>query len=112
MVAHGFRDANTIARHAGSPFFRAEIEEMIRLAECRPGMWFVDIGCGNGSLVLAAHASGARGCGLDASWESLRTARGLTHHGSFLQALAQRLPVASESVDLVFAQHIIEHLVE
>ena len=75
-------------------------------------MWFVDIGCGNGSLVLAAHASGARGCGLDASRDSARTAREFTHTGSFLEALAQRLPVASGFVDLVFAQHIIEHLAD
>jgi|SRR5712691_7172867 len=104
------RDETALIRHAKSPFFLAELEEMIALANCRLAWWFVDIGCGNGALVEAASKHGARGIGLDISRQGLRTATGRVHTGSFLQARAQDLPLRSGSVDVIFAQHVIEHL--
>jgi len=100
----------TLTDHAESPFFRGEVEEMLLAAEVRPGQKAVDLGCGNGSLVRLARAQGVEAFGFDISREHVTIARGLNRVDAFVRATAERLPLRSERVDLVFAQHVVEHL--
>jgi ubiquinone/menaquinone biosynthesis C-methylase UbiE len=100
----------TLTDHAESPFFRGEVEEMLLAAEGRPGQKAVDLGCGNGFLVGLARAQGVETFGFDISRQHVSIARDLSGVDAFLRANVERLPVRSDSVDLVFVQHVIEHL--
>ncbi len=100
----------TLTGHAESPFFRGEVEEMLLAAEARPGQKAVDLGCGNGSLVGLARAKGVEAFGFDISRQHVSIARDLSGVDAFLRATVERLPLRSVSVDLVFVQHVIEHL--
>lgn len=95
--------------HDRSPFFRAEIAEMLACAELAPGMRSVDVGSGNGILVGHAARMGVT-VGMDASLQVVQDARARSASGAFVVGAANALPILSGSVDRVFAQHIIEHL--
>lgn len=68
----------------------------------------LDLGCGTGA-VLAEMRANRRAVGIDVSEHALRFCgrRGLT---DLLQASAERLPLASESVQAVIALDIFEHV--
>lgn len=83
---------------------------MLAMAECKPGMLALDIGCGNGVLVASASSQGVRAFGVDASHQIVTSAARMTGNDAFLQGTADRLPVRSESVDRIFSQHLIEHV--
>ena len=73
----------------------------------------LDAGCGAGGMLLhlATRRPNVRGVGLDLSADALRLARrkGLR----FLQlASVTELPIASESVDLLFSNDVLQHLPE
>ena len=102
-------DEEGLALHRASPFFQAEIREMIVHAKLRPGMTALDIGCGNGALVAAA-AEVSAATGMDISIEVVEAARKLTGLPSFLLGSSYCLPVRDGSLDRLFTQHLIEHL--
>lgn len=73
----------------------------------------LDAGCGAGGMLahLAARRPRARGIGLDLSADALRLAR--KKRLRLLQlASVTDLPIASESVDLVFSNDVLQHLPE
>jgi SAM-dependent methyltransferase len=73
----------------------------------------VDVGCGYGSLVLAALDAGAHSVtGVDVSEAALATAKTHIHDPRvrFLVGDASRLPLADSSVDAALCFEVIEHV--
>lgn len=86
------------------------MQEILRLSGCAPGVKLLDVGCGNGELVRIAKAIGCQARGLDFRHDVARLARSRSGQGQFIVANATRLPFRSESLDVVVAQHVVEHL--
>ena len=82
---------------------------MLARAEGAPGRTALDIGCGNGSLVRLASKDFAV-IGMDVSAEVVVAARQFAGLSVFLRGAAEQLPMKDGSLDLIFAQHLIEHL--
>lgn len=92
-------------------------ERVVELANLAPGEKVLDVGCGTGSLALAAKARvGPRGAvyGIDASAQMLERAsrkarrRGLEIH--FRTAAAEALPFPDHGFDVVFSTLMLHHL--
>lgn len=49
------------------PTFKSDVERFLRLADIKPGDRVYDLGCGDGRLVAAASAAGARATGFEIS---------------------------------------------
>ena len=78
-----------------------------------PGAWILDAGCGAGGLLDAAAKRwpGARGIGVDVSWDALALARQRGLRG-WIAGSAAALPLASRSADVVFSNDVLQHLAE
>jgi ubiquinone/menaquinone biosynthesis C-methylase UbiE len=92
-------------------------ERMLRLAHLRTGEAVLDVGCGTGSLAIAAKRQvGASGtvCGLDASPEmiarAVKKAKKAGVEVGFKQAFAQSLPVPDAQFDVVLSTIMLHHL--
>ncbi len=73
----------------------------------------LDIGCGSGQALrsLGERFADARLCGVDLSASMLRTSQAAqTNQVSLAQSLADRLPFADHSFDLVFALGLVDYL--
>jgi SAM-dependent methyltransferase len=86
-----------------------------------PGQRVLDLGCGEGRHVIAAHAlSGADAVGVDLSLDDLATARqrqrefpgdeGTTALFALLAADGLRLPFADDCFDAVICSEVLEHV--
>ena len=90
--------------------------EMIRLADLRPGMRVLDLGCGTGNLLLAAGRAhpGVELAGLDPDPRALSAAARKAHRAKVAVAwergFADDLPHADGSVDRVFSSLMLHHL--
>lgn len=75
---------------------------------------FLDLGCGFGSLIAAAHADGITGIGIDNRMDVLVIARKLIESAGGRSILAagnaESLPLADESIDGVVMYDVIEHI--
>ncbi|HKW48264.1 MAG TPA: class I SAM-dependent methyltransferase, partial [Gemmatimonadaceae bacterium] len=96
---------------------RAFRERLIQIAELQPGESALDIGCGTGTLAIAAKASvGSSGSvvGIDASPEMLvRANRKAAKAGvdvRFQPAIVEALPFPDASFDVVFSTLMLHHL--
>lgn len=96
---------------------RAFRERLVELAGIEPGEAVLDIGCGTGSLALAAKQRvGARGevYGIDASPEMIaRARRKATKAGStvaFETGVAETLPFPDARFDVVLSTLMLHHL--
>lgn len=61
---------SVVAMATGSPYLptdRATLKRMLKMADIQPGETVVDLGCGDGRLVRAAHRLGARAVGYELS---------------------------------------------
>ena len=96
---------------------RAFREKLLRLAHLGPGESVLDVGCGTGTLAIAAkRVAGAAGRvhGIDASPEMIaRAERKATKAGVevvFQNALAQALPFPDAQFDVVLSTVMLHHL--
>ena len=94
--------------------FRERILHPVRLA---PGETVLDVGCGTGTLTIAAKRQvGATGrvCGVDASPEMIARARTKAQKAgldvAFGEALAQTLPFPAAQFDAVLTTVMLHHL--
>ena len=92
-------------------------ETVVGLANLQAGESVLDIGCGTGSQAIVAKRSvGSSGSvtGLDASDEMLRRARVKSRKAqtdiSFVQGVAEQLPFADRSFDVIFSTVMLHHL--
>lgn len=104
-------DVGDLARHASSPFYRAEVRGILAGADTTSGR-LLDVGCGNGGLAAEARIRGLAPVGVDAARTTLEGARGLHPSIPFVQARVERLPFRTGSADVLTAQHILEHLAD
>jgi ubiquinone/menaquinone biosynthesis C-methylase UbiE len=92
-------------------------EDMLRPAHLQPGESVLDVGCGTGSLAIAAkHKVGATGvvCGVDTSAEMIaRATKKARREGvevTFKNASAQSLPFQDATFDAVLSTVMLHHL--
>ncbi len=82
----------------------------VQLLGAKPGQRLLDVACGPGMLLQAAHARGVRPHGVDISHTALRQLReGLPEAGA-ARADAERLPFASGSFDHVTCVGALERM--
>ena len=96
---------------------RAFRERMLRLAHLQPGESVLDVGCGTGSLAIAAKRQvGPAGsvCGLDASAEMIARAETKARKAGvdvgFKNAFAQSLPFPDAKFGVVLTTIMLHHL--
>jgi len=96
---------------------RAYREKTLELAGLKPGESVLDVGCGTGSLAIAARRQvGPRGkvYGIDASPEMIARAHKKANKSSadvtFENALAERMPFPNATFDVVFITTVLHHL--
>lgn len=83
------------------------------LAEVRPGLRLLDLGCGDGALAAAARAAGADVVGADIAQGALDRAAALDP-GLELRLAPPHgpLPLEDGSVDVVWSSEVIEHVAD
>ena len=78
------------------------------------GKSILDIGCGNGLYTLALAGLAKESVGVDIGWEALTEAEEnkvrLGRDTEFVRALAESLPFAERSFDIVLAIEVLEHV--
>lgn len=113
-ACEGYDEFNASEGEALSRRLRAAFE----LAEVRPGMRVLDVGCGRGEILLHCAQLGAHACGVDYAPAALQlarravTTRELPAPGRVTlgQANARRLPFADAAFDRVLLFDVVEHL--
>jgi len=92
-------------------------EKTLELARLKPGESVLDVGCGTGTLAIAAKSqvgSVGRVCGIDASHEMIVRARKKAKKAAadvtFENALVENLPFPDASFDVVFSTTMLHHL--
>lgn len=92
---------------------------VFQLAQMRPGMRVLDLGCGRGELTRHSAEAGAFTWGVDLSLEAIRISRetlsrssqdGIFQRAGLCKARGSSLPFASSSFDRVLLSDILEHL--
>jgi ubiquinone/menaquinone biosynthesis C-methylase UbiE len=96
---------------------RAFREKILRLVRLHGGEAVLDVGCGTGSLAIAAKrqvGTGGKVCGVDASTEMLARARRKANKAGveivFNNAAAQALPFPDGQFDVVLTTVMLHHL--
>jgi ubiquinone/menaquinone biosynthesis C-methylase UbiE len=92
-------------------------DRLIRAARLEPGEPVLDIGCGTGSLAIAAkHRVDAAGmvCGIDASPEMIERARRKARKAQvdvrFADSVVERMPFPDGHFDVVLSTMMLHHL--
>src|SRR5271169_1834632 len=80
---------------------RIMYETVLARAGLKPGMAYLDVGCGSGLAAQIAAKKGARVSGIDAAEELLAIARERTPKGDFRAGDLEELPYADKSFDIV-----------
>jgi ubiquinone/menaquinone biosynthesis C-methylase UbiE len=90
----------------------ARLNEALTMAGAIAGLRVLDLGCGRGEVLLRSLDEGACAIGLDYAPDALALTRKIlpAHFRGLVQADAQRLPFGDNSLDLILALDIVEHL--
>lgn len=89
------------------------LEVAFDLAGIKKGMVVVDFGCGRGELVFKSAQRGAKAYGFDYSEEAIKIANSLGGQQKgvfFVKPKGRKIPLADNSVEIVFFIDVIEHL--
>ena len=97
---------------------RPRLRRALQLADLRPGMRVLDLGCGKGEVTFHAALAGAEAYGLDYSSGSLSLSRktfevlprSARKHAFLIQADVKAIPLADEAFDRIFVLDLVEHL--
>jgi ubiquinone/menaquinone biosynthesis C-methylase UbiE len=96
---------------------RAFRERLVQLMRLEPGQWVLDIGCGTGSLAIAAKrrvGPVGRVHGIDASPEMIARARRKARKAgvdvTFTNGVVEGLPFPAEHFDAVLSTLMLHHL--
>ena len=73
----------------------------------RPGMTFLDLGCGRGDFLEAFHQKGLRASGLDGSDSAVQSLKRFDVRKADLDA--GRFPYDDDIFDVVFSKSVVEH---
>ena len=94
---------------ASDPAYSEEIEPLLlELLQPQAGLTYLDLGCGDGRMMGALGASGARVIGCDLNLQLLRRAR---RHGPVAKAVLPGLAwIRAESFDGALVGLVLEHL--
>jgi SAM-dependent methyltransferase len=105
-----WREAVWRAVPEGAKPERFEARRRFLLAHVRRGDRVLDLGCGDGAFAAELVAAGAQVTGVDVAYEALRRAR-RTAPGADLRHVEEgdRLPLAEDAVDVVWAGEVLEH---
>ncbi len=91
----------------------------LELADIRPGMRVLDVGCGRGEIVLQCARRGATAWGLDYAEEATLVAQEALaeiatpedmRHITIMRSNARTLPFPDNSMDVAFMLDVVEHL--
>ena len=94
----------------GSLLFKARIKPITRHIRLGPGRSWLDIGCGNGSVLQSMkEAYGVEGTGIDLSASSVEFCRKRGFR-AFACRFEEYTPGPGEAYDLVHSSHLIEHV--
>ena len=94
-----------MAAHMKDPDFALRALEQ-EVAESRPGLSVLDIGCGRGDNLKRLARYGGRPFGMDPSLPRLRHARRISHA---VAARGEALPCADGSFEMVYISHVLHH---
>ena len=77
-----------------------------RIAKTRPGFRVLDVGCGRGDNLRRLVRYGGEATGIEPSVERAREARAIAPTAA---AVGERIPLRSESFDMVYISHVLHH---
>lgn len=106
-------------KESGGERLDQRLSIIFQLADLRPGIRVLDLGCGRGELVRHSAETGALVWGMDSSGEALQVSKetlfGSSHKGiiqraALCKARGHRLPFTTGSLDRVLLSDILEHL--
>jgi len=90
----------------------SRLKKCVRLLAALPAGRLLDIGCSTGDWCLFWQTRGWEPIGIDIDREHVAVAHGRGIDARYCDLNSEPIPVESESVDLVFAGEVIEHLVD
>ena len=76
------------------------------------GCRLLNVGCGTGGFSALAEEAGAEVCSLDASTEAAALTAARSLRGRVIAAVAESLPLACESFDVVYCFSTLEHVTD
>lgn len=101
------------AARAGWLDRRVEVDLLLRCARVGRASRLLDVGCGDGALLVRAAARGAAAVGVEVNETALRYAKARAPIASVVAVGATAsLPFADAAFDAVVNQHVLEHLGE
>ena len=87
------------------------LRQLLNIGLLGPETWALDVGCGTGNDAAAlSEATGCRMSGIDPSAQMLDYARSVAPWESLTQGIAELLPFADASFDLVMSTDVIHHV--
>ena len=93
---------------------KIRLARLQRIRPLAPDWTVVDVGSGRGGYVIALARQGYRVCGVEPLAKSRAIAARLAEHEgvstTFLEGVAEKLPLETESIDLIHCNSVIEHV--